>query len=158
MKMCRKCGQAKPKNHSGWYCPQCIEKTSIAYREAREKIRKDRELRTRTKWEFIAALKGPIAKTRPLLTARQYRLKVKWMKHAHMAVRVEIRAGRMCAAKDSGLPCIDCGAPAAHWEHRDYGKALEVQPTCRRCNARRGPAIFPNRPPKKGERYVEYND
>jgi hypothetical protein len=39
------------------------------------------------------------------------------------------------------LICVDCGKPAQCYEHRDYNKPLEVEPTCKSCNTRRGPAI-----------------
>ena len=39
------------------------------------------------------------------------------------------------------LTCVDCGKPAQCYEHRDYNKPLEVEPTCKGCNIRRGPAI-----------------
>lgn len=38
-------------------------------------------------------------------------------------------------------PCVDCGRPAVHNEHRDYLRPLDVEPTCHRCNLRRGPGI-----------------
>lgn len=38
------------------------------------------------------------------------------------------------------LPCADCGEPADGYDHRDYGKPREVEPVCRSCNTRRGPA------------------
>jgi DNA-directed RNA polymerase subunit RPC12/RpoP len=38
--------------------------------------------------------------------------------------------------------CADCGRPAAVWDHRDYRLPLQVEPTCKRCNALRGPAIW----------------
>jgi hypothetical protein len=41
----------------------------------------------------------------------------------------------------STLICVDCGKPAQCYEHRDYNKPLEVVPTCKGCNIRRGPAI-----------------
>jgi hypothetical protein len=37
--------------------------------------------------------------------------------------------------------CVDCGEPACDLDHRDYNKPLQVDPVCRRCNLRRGPAI-----------------
>jgi len=37
--------------------------------------------------------------------------------------------------------CADCGEQAEHYDHRDYDQPLEVDPVCRKCNARRGPAI-----------------
>lgn len=36
--------------------------------------------------------------------------------------------------------CADCGKPASQYEHRDYTKPLDVQPICRSCNVKRGPA------------------
>lgn len=44
------------------------------------------------------------------------------------------------------IPCVDCGAPARDYDHRDYNRPLDVEPVCRRCNMRRGPAI-PATPP-----------
>ena len=41
----------------------------------------------------------------------------------------------------SELKCVDCGKPAKHYDHRDYGKPLEVEPVCVSCNCKRGPAI-----------------
>ena len=48
-------------------------------------------------------------------------------------------------AHPASFPCVDCGGAATEYEHRDYNKPLEVEPTCRSCNLRRGPAI-----PKRG--------
>ena len=41
----------------------------------------------------------------------------------------------------TGRLCVDCGAPATRYDHRDYGKPLDVEPVCHGCNIRRGPAI-----------------
>lgn len=35
--------------------------------------------------------------------------------------------------------CVDCGQPAAVYDHRDYTKPLDVQPVCLSCNHKRGP-------------------
>jgi hypothetical protein len=48
--------------------------------------------------------------------------------------RGELRPVRECV-------CVDCGAPARHYDHRDYNKPTEVDPVCVPCNMRRGPAI-----------------
>jgi hypothetical protein len=37
--------------------------------------------------------------------------------------------------------CVDCGKPAKQYEHRNYSKPLDVEPVCRGCNKRRGPAL-----------------
>jgi hypothetical protein len=34
--------------------------------------------------------------------------------------------------------CVDCGAGAQCYDHRDYHKPLQVEPVCRPCNVRRG--------------------
>lgn len=61
----------------------------------------------------------------------------KWMSLA-------IRTGRLLPART--FRCVDCGEKwATAWEHRDYDKPLDVDPTCDSCNFRRGPAFF--RPP-----------
>ena len=40
----------------------------------------------------------------------------------------------------SQTPCIDCGATATCYDHRDYSKPWAVEPVCDRCNKLRGPA------------------
>ena len=37
--------------------------------------------------------------------------------------------------------CVDCGAPAAHRDHRLYSYPLQVDFVCSGCNGRRGPAL-----------------
>lgn len=39
------------------------------------------------------------------------------------------------------LLCVDCGKPATCYEHRNYGKPLDVEPVCHSCNGIRGPAL-----------------
>lgn len=48
--------------------------------------------------------------------------------------RGDLRPVRECA-------CVDCGAPARHYDHRDYNKPTEVNPVCVSCNHKRGHAI-----------------
>ena len=55
------------------------------------------------------------------------------------AVAAAIRRGGLRPAKD--FACVDCGAPARHYDHRDYNKPLEVEPVCVSCNLRRPPAV-----------------
>jgi hypothetical protein len=71
---------------------------------------------------------------------------------AGAAVQCEIREGRMQRAHT--LKCMDCGSNASDYDHRDYNRPLDVQPVCRSCNLRRGPAI-----PKSGwlERALKYH-
>lgn len=42
---------------------------------------------------------------------------------------------------DGNIHCVDCGKPATCYDHRDYQRPDEVEPVCRACNARRGPAL-----------------
>ena len=42
-----------------------------------------------------------------------------------------------------GQICVDCGRAATVLEHRDYCRPLDVDPTCHRCNMRRGPVGRP---------------
>ena len=37
-------------------------------------------------------------------------------------------------------PCTDCGKRATVYDHRDYGRPLDVEPVCQSCNLKRGPA------------------
>lgn len=39
------------------------------------------------------------------------------------------------------IQCSDCDQPASEYDHRDYFKALDVEPVCSKCNKRRGPAF-----------------
>lgn len=60
----------------------------------------------------------------------------------HIAVRNAILAGRLPPI--STQYCVDCGAFAKCYEHRDYSAPLSVDPTCLSCNRRRGPGKYPN--------------
>lgn len=60
-----------------------------------------------------------------------------------LAVRAVTRArnsGELPNAKT--LVCVDCGSQARDYDHRDYSKPLSVQPVCRPCNFKRGPAAW----------------
>lgn len=58
---------------------------------------------------------------------------------ACLAVRKAIAIGMLRAP--SKLRCLDCGAQAENYDHRDYSKPLDVVPVCRGCNIKRGPAM-----------------
>lgn len=60
------------------------------------------------------------------------------------AVKYAVRRGLLPRLGKYGvetISCVDCSAVARCYDHRDYRKPLEVDPVCRSCNARRGPAI-----------------
>lgn len=54
-------------------------------------------------------------------------------------VQRAIREGRLTRASEH--QCVDCGKQACDYDHRDYNQPLAVQPVCRSCNLKRGPAI-----------------
>lgn len=64
-----------------------------------------------------------------------------YMDRAHKLVSVAVLIGRL--PSKLGKLCVDCGAPAHAYDHRDYARPLDVEPVCRACNHRRGPATFP---------------
>lgn len=53
-------------------------------------------------------------------------------------VNEAVRRGDL--ARPDTFKCVDCGEQAACWEHRDYSRPLDVEPVCRACNHKRGPA------------------
>jgi hypothetical protein len=57
---------------------------------------------------------------------------------AHRRVARAVSRGQL--AHPTTFKCTDCDIPAFCYDHRDYEKPLEVEPVCRGCNARRGPA------------------
>lgn len=60
--------------------------------------------------------------------------------HAAMiAVAKAVRSGRLPPVEYS--LCDDCGKGAQQYDHRDYNLPLSVDPVCRSCNLKRGPAI-----------------
>lgn len=64
-----------------------------------------------------------------------------WQRKAHYMVYEAQRRGVLPPLK--GLKCSDCDREAAHYDHRDYSRPLDVEPVCGSCNKRRGPARFP---------------
>lgn len=58
---------------------------------------------------------------------------------ARRIVAKAVRNGELRPA--TGFDCTDCGKPATEYDHRDYRKPLDVEPVCRSCNLKRGPAL-----------------
>lgn len=67
---------------------------------------------------------------------------------AHRYVARAIALGDI-PALDGSVLCVDCEQPAAHYDHRDYARPLQVEPVCVSCNARRGPALNGGTPRSK---------
>lgn len=57
---------------------------------------------------------------------------------AHSVVARAIAKGTL--EKPHYFKCVDCGNDAACYDHRDYTYPLAVDPVCRSCNTKRGPA------------------
>jgi hypothetical protein len=58
---------------------------------------------------------------------------------ATRAVQAAVQAGKLPKINKE-TKCADCGGSATQYDHRDYYKKLEVDPVCRSCNFKRGPA------------------
>lgn len=58
---------------------------------------------------------------------------------SHRYVAMAIKDGYL--HRPNTLTCLDCGATAQGYDHRDYNKPLDVEPVCHACNIKRGPAI-----------------
>lgn len=69
--------------------------------------------------------------------------------YARQMVTAAIKKGFLQPAHEHD--CVDCGAQALDYDHRDYNKPLEVEPVCRPCNKKRGPGI-PFEPVKRNGR------
>lgn len=61
------------------------------------------------------------------------------VRRAHSAVAKAVRCGELDHPKT--LECVDCGAQARDYDHRDYSRPLDVVPVCRSCNKLRGPGL-----------------
>lgn len=67
-----------------------------------------------------------------------------WRRDAHIFVRKAVKRGVLPDLRNGDIACVDCGAVATVWEHRSYSRPLDVEPTCRGCNVRRGTAHWPS--------------
>ena len=61
------------------------------------------------------------------------------VKRAAQLVAQAVRKGKL-PRLGRGVLCIDCKELAFCYDHRDYGKPLQVDPVCFTCNKKRGPA------------------
>lgn len=156
---CRRCGGDKgPKQKTyvfgdTWYCRSCIEQRN-AVRVASAcgsfdsahmawscfECRRIRAAKMRE-----SALRGAAKrKTNFRDYSRPEHWNRYWCGKAHSMVRSAIKQG-ILPALDGSIACVDCGVPANEYDHRDYGRPLDVQPVCRCCNKSRGTAIWPSK-------------
>lgn len=68
-------------------------------------------------------------------------LRMDWLSGRLMAAAMLLRAiQRKQLARPDQFTCSDCDKQAFCYDHRDYGRPLDVDPVCRSCNTRRGSA------------------
>lgn len=67
----------------------------------------------------------------------------RWQYYAAQVVKRAKVAGVLPNLAGGEYACVDCGGIAEQYDHRDYGRPLDVEPVCRACNVRRGAAKFP---------------
>jgi hypothetical protein len=71
---------------------------------------------------------------------------------AHAAVSQAVKKGFLKPAKE--FTCSDCDNPATDYDHRDYGRPLDVEPVCRSCNLLRGKALPKRWDPEEAAKFV----
>ena len=59
---------------------------------------------------------------------------------AMQSVGSAVRKGLLPNLRTDETRCVDCGARATCYDHRDYLDRLAVDPVCRDCNRKRGPS------------------
>lgn len=107
-----------------WNCPKC---TAIKRRNQSE-----------------AALRGAETRRKNFPNwARPKDAQRKWASRAGSYVKAAVADGLLPDLGVVAIACVDCGARAVEWEHRDYEKPLDVEPVCRLCNKKRGTANWP---------------
>lgn len=57
---------------------------------------------------------------------------------AYSAVHRAKESGDLIDLRDEWVKCSDCDNRATQYDHRDYGRPLDVFPVCQRCNRLRG--------------------
>lgn len=134
LKVCSKCGESKP--HSEFHkgkdndglrhtCKACVnaqnrsiyEQNKDAHLEAKRRYRRE----------------NPEARR---ATLRKYEQVHRHKRHAHYAIKHEIRDGRMPSASE--CQCAHCGNSAETYHHWSYEREhwLDVTPLCRECHGR----------------------
>lgn len=59
----------------------------------------------------------------------------------HAQVKRAVELGKLPDLRETNVRCVDCKERrAVCYDHRDYDQPFKVDPVCRQCNCRRGPA------------------
>jgi hypothetical protein len=158
LKPCRMCGGPKekspnPHTHTGWYCTKCRAQVFKKYdRNLCESKDQEHQLwnclscrRIKKDRQREAAMRGVATRAKNNVKWKKpFNAEKFWQRRAHGAVQLAIRRGILPSLKAGEYACADCGAIALEYDHRDYGRPLDVQPVCRSCNHNRGTAIWPS--------------
>lgn len=62
---------------------------------------------------------------------------------ARNAVARAVAAGKLVRLAEVHVACVDCGARATRYDHRDYTQPLRVDPVCHPCDRARGSVPCP---------------
>lgn len=156
-KPCRACGGPKERDSHGrirgWYCTKCSNELRKKYglnlcgSEAPGHDRWTCPECSRIYWERRreAAARGAATRAKNNATWRKpFNAEKFWQSRAHSAVQAAIKRGILPNLKSGDYACADCGKVALEYDHRDYGRPLDVDPVCRSCNHARGTAVWPS--------------
>jgi hypothetical protein len=111
-------------------CPECERKAYA--RPLRPAIPRDER-----KARHSAAMKASWAR-RKLSRTHQEKL---WRTHVGRLTTLAMHLGFLPHWRD--CLCVDCGAAAGCYDHRDYSQPLLVEPVCLGCNSKRGRGVMP---------------
>ena len=132
MKQCRSCKKEyQPKRKNSVHCDSCL--VGIRFNSTQYKCKKCGE----DEWDCTIkrVARGICRKCEP----RYVRPTPNPNRASNAVLTRFVNAGLIPPPGD--FLCIDCGARATCWEHRDYNKPLDVEPTCQSCNSLRGAGI-----------------
>lgn len=151
--LCRQCNTQKSADtpHQ-WYCKPCAETLIRERNIARNPCGAGHGFRVKcldcnrikATRQHEAAKRGAEKRKRnnPNFGIPQYAERL-WQQRSHAAVQLAIKTRLLPDLKSGSYACADCGDVAHEYDHRDYGRPLEVEPVCRSCNRRRGTAKWP---------------
>ena len=139
--------------YSQWYCSEmCRTRARNARRQ--HKYHTDATYRTRIQSRMRTYRRQTVSLAN-VHSAVKYRSElVSWKLRAYRLVEMAKRAG-LLKPLDGSVACVDCGAPACCYDHRDYKNPLMVDPVCLRCNASRGVARNPGAPSRRNRMFLQ---